>query len=321
MLWYVPLTEVWSSVTRINLAIVFAAMFAAVLGLSLRGRRWALLFLPRYQIDTRSANSIVRIGLALNAITPGRLGEVARVVLGAHKFQSGMVFTATTVVSERLLDGVTLLVFFTVASIPEGDPGTSISLMGHTVSSQAITEVMEKVAIGCLFALAFIVILSIPGFRSRFVGLVRRLPWIGPRIETRLESQLDAIGHGLGAFQRPSVIFRAMISSFAIWLAVAIANLTLSYGISGITLSFRQALGLTAVSIAAASIPSAPGSWGTFETGSLLALTMFQVPFERSVGVAFALVSHLCQYIPVVVMGVLAAYREQMSFQELRTLE
>ncbi len=125
------------------------------------------------------------------------------------------------------------------------------------------------------------------------------------------------MGRGLGAFRSPLLILGALLQSLLIWLIVATAVLVLAAGVPGIELGFRQALGLTAISIAAAALPSAPGAWGVFEAASLLGLTLLSVSFEQSIAVAFVLMMHFSHYLPVLVLGGVSALLTRPSAAEL----
>ena len=99
--------------------------------------------------------------------------------------------------------------------------------------------------------------------------------------------------------------------SLLLWLALGLTNLLVARAMPGVELDFRQALVVTAISIAASAIPSVPGAWGVYEAGVLLALVLVRAAPEPGDGVAFAFVSHLCQYLPVVVLGAIAGFRSQ----------
>lgn len=64
MFWFVPLTEVWRSMSQIDPTFMIVAMVIASINVLLRGGRWALLFGAHHPIDGRSASRLVAIGLA-----------------------------------------------------------------------------------------------------------------------------------------------------------------------------------------------------------------------------------------------------------------
>lgn len=78
MLRIVPLREAWSALASMHPAYVAAAVAATLVSLMLRGVRWAMMFSPQHAVDRGSATAMVMVGLALNAVLPGRIGDFAR---------------------------------------------------------------------------------------------------------------------------------------------------------------------------------------------------------------------------------------------------
>lgn len=249
--WSVPVRRIWSALMRTDFWIVLAAMLVASGSFWVRGWRWALLFRPDYRVTSGSATALTAIGMALNALLPGRAGEVARVALAGRRFGCGWAFGAATVVGERLLDGVTLLFFLGVSllSLPAPTTTSAAMLFGYSLDIDTVGGVVRNLAAVCLLLSALI-----PSLMSRRArGLLLRLLRVFPGLGARVERPLEEIGRGLGAFRSPRVVLGALFGSLLIWLIVAVANLTVAASAPGIELSFRQALGLTAISVAVAA--------------------------------------------------------------------
>ncbi len=313
--WSVPLQDIWSALLRVDPLIFIASMLIMSSSLWVRGSRWAVLFRPAYRIKSSSATALAVIGLALNAVLPGRAGEVARVALASRRFGCGWAFATATVVGERLLDGLTLLLILGVSllSLPSPEAVSPASLFGYSVDVGTLGGLARGLALFCLLIGVLILALLDERVRGLLLGLLR----VFPRLRARVEHPLEEMGRGLGAFRSPLLILGALLQSLLIWLIVATAVLVLAAGVPGIELGFRQALGLTAISIAAAALPSAPGAWGVFEAASLLGLTLLSVSFEQSIAVAFVLMMHFSHYLPVLVLGGVSALLTRPSAAEL----
>lgn len=320
MLKAVPIKDVWVSLRQVNPLFILFATFFSFLNIWLRGRRWALLFYPQYKVSRKSASSIAMIGLAINAVMPGRLGEFARIGLAVKKFKASIVFTTTTVVLERLLDGITLLLFLglSLMSLPEIGTNQSVHLMGEVVSGDTITGILRGLASLCFLITVIIIGIAVPKSRWVIIQLLSRVPRIGTWMKQKSEHALEDIGQGLYAIQKPRTILILFTYSFCIWFALVLCNLCVSIGMAGIDLTLLQAVVITSVSISVSSIPSVPGAWGVFEAGALLALMALNIPFEQTTGLTYVLVIHLCQYIPVVLLGAIASIKEHFSFRNIK---
>lgn len=306
IVWAVPLGDVWGALEEADPWLLALAAGPVVASLWLRGGRWALLFRPRYTISGPAALRPALIGLALNAVLPGKAGEVAKVALAAKRFGTGVPFTLSTVVGERLLDAVTLLAFLggALLVLPPIEGATEAEILGYSVSPEALTGLTRQIGLASALLIVLVLTLLIPASRERLAGLAGALPRIGPRAERAL----GEAGQGLGALARPAIVARVLGASLLIWLALSLTNLLVARAMPGIDLDFTQALVVTAISIAASAIPSVPGSWGVYEAGALLALVLVHANPEPGAGVAFAFASHLCQYLPVVVLGAVAGF-------------
>src|SRR5262245_13893226 len=86
---------------------VVAAAVMAPLGLWARAVRWRYLFPPRSNPPGLVAATM--IGYMVNNVLPLRAGEAARIYVVAHRWREGFWTTLGTVVVERVLDGLTVV--------------------------------------------------------------------------------------------------------------------------------------------------------------------------------------------------------------------
>lgn len=309
--WSVPVDKIWAAFLSMSPWTTIAAMLLVSASFWVRGWRWALLFRPSYPVRVGPATALAAVGLALNAVLPGKAGEPARVALASRRFGCGWAFAAATVASERFLDGVVLLLFLAVAlaGLPITAEASSAVLFGYSIDAAALQAVGRKLALVSLALCAIIAMLASQRGRA---GLLRALAPL-PSLRSRVKRPLEEIGRGLEVFRSARRVLIGLAQSVLIWLVLSSGTLVLAVGVPTIDLSFRQALGLTAIAIAASALPSVPGSWGVFEVAALLGLTLLSVPFEQSSAVAFVLVMHLSQYLPVLVLGGGAALASYFS--------
>jgi uncharacterized protein (TIRG00374 family) len=123
----------------------------------------------------------------------------------------------------------------------------------------------------------------------------------------RLAHLLGKLQHGLTGVRQPRALALAFAASLVAWtLEVGVVLLTLRA--IGLRLPVPAAfLVLAAVNLALAFPVAPPANVGTLELGATLALVEFGVAKERAL--AFAILYHLLQVVPIAVMGVLFASR------------
>ena len=59
-------------------------------------------------------------------------------------------------------------------------------------------------------------------------------------------------------------------------------------------------------------IPAAPGYWGLYEAGGIFSLVAMGVTQDQSLALAYTLMIHLVQYVPLVAIGLYYAVRSQV---------
>jgi uncharacterized protein (TIRG00374 family) len=301
----VPVRDVWQALRLTQPLFVVPGIFLVLVHLRFRGSRWALLFQPHYQISGSAASVPVIIGLAVNGVLPGKVGELMRIGLGARQFKTSLTFTTMTAISDRLFDALTLLVLLGGALflVPEYHALTTVHIFRYEVRPEVLSRLATTFAATVLLLLGLIVCLMFARTRTFLLQVFNGLPIIGGKFHTKIEHIFTEAAHGLAALRDTRIFLKVMLFSGLIWLPPALTTQLVSLGIPGIHLNFFQALIVTVISIGMTSIPSAPGSWGVFETGTLLALKLLNIPWEPRVSVAFALILHLSFYLPIVLTG------------------
>lgn len=304
----VPIGDVVDAIARADIWLLLLALIPVSVNLWLRGTRWAVLL--RTHLDVRPSEALgpAMVGMALNAVLPGRVGDFARISLGSRKFGATFAFVAGTVVVERLLDVAVLLGFLSLSTtLVEPPDGATVTVLGRTLTTSSLVESGRRLGLisACLLGIV-LALLSRP-LRDRLLALLSRLPRYGSRAYDWAKPRLHDIALGLGALGRPRLLLGATFWSVLIWLSLAASNLFVAMAIDGIELSLLAALTVTALAVGASFLPSAPGAWGLYEAGALLGLTISgALPDDASVGVAFAVLSHVMTYVPVIVAGGIA---------------
>lgn len=262
------------------------AIAASFLTVAIRAQRWRLLCRPAPMTFTR-AFGILSVGAALTSLLPLRLGDVVRAYLAGEMERRSKAWALTTVVVERVLDVVALLVII-VLLLP------FVSLPKWAAESTRITLVLAVAGVSVICGIWF----------GRSL-LERRLGPIATRLARgpleRLRSMVQHVVDGLAILGQPARLATVVLWTAALWLTtgVVIWATLRAFGVSG---SPSIAMLLVVVSAATVAVPISPGAVGVYHAAiieTLMVITTIDTPTATSV----AITSHALLFVPPVVCG------------------
>lgn len=303
-------SAIWLGIRSADPFWFFGSIALATAGLALRAERWRI-FLGPVHPGTRFGNRLaaVSIGFMGNNLLPARAGELARVLALTRLEGVPVGQGAGTLVVERFLDAVAILLLLLLALVDPGFP-SEVEVMGRPVG---VAVGFASSLLG-LALLPVLLLLFLPGPSLRVVDpLTRILPRaVGDRIRAGVQGFLA----GLGSLRAPSTLLMGLFWSLGFWLWHS-ASMWMAFRAFGIEAGFGAALFLNAVLAFFVAVPSSPGFFGTFHAGAITALAVYAVPDERVL--AFAFGTHLGGFIPVTLLGLFYAWRIGFSLGSLRT--
>lgn len=283
-----------------------------------RTLRWGNLLSGIEVVPFRKLNEASAIGFMMLLILPLRLGEFARPFLIAQRSGIRRSSAMTSVVLERIVDGITIavllraLLFF----VPDNTPEMGFIRWGGNL--------MFLVFFG-----GFLFLLLAKWQHSRVIGLMRT---VGNRVSPKAtETAVNIVDGFVGALgQLPNA---ANLALFFLWTAgYWVANglgmwvLSKAFDCSAAGTSACHPLLLTpfmgfvvlSVLIIGLMIPGAPAGAGTFQYFVLLGLSVFfSKDIVNSSGVAFANVLWLVQIAQQVITGFVFMLVSKGSFSDL----
>lgn len=275
------------------------AVFCTILSYMLRGRRWQYLF-ARPTVSYVNATKVLLLGFFMNNVLPARAGELVRAHLGARVTGESRTLVLATIASERLIDGLTLSLFFVVFAIGAGDRRLSDDFF----------------YVACAFALvAFLVIIAL-FFRGHIFSFAERCHLRFDTSASRyVYERFQVFLNGLSPLFSPSKIFLIVLWSIVIWTVELLVYYAVSsaYG-ADLPLSY-VVLFLIAVNFSSL-IPSAPGAIGVIEAVGSQVLASVGVP--RELALTMVLTQHAIQYLVVGVPGACLMLTWKRQLQELR---
>lgn len=301
--------EVWSHVRDANFGLLALAVAITTAVFPLRAVRWRY-FLAPAQVDSpfRSRFAAVCVGFMANNLLPVRAGELARAYAYSRLEPVSTATALATLVVERFLDGVAILLLLVVALTNPDFP--SGALPGELVNG--IRWVSLVLAAILLLSLVLLV------FPERSLRATARVAHalLPTRIAGGVLTITKHIVAGLASMRGWRLLLPAFAWSLAVWVMQSL-SFWVGFLAFGIDLPFAAALLTNATVALAVAVPSAPGFVGTFHAGAKLALTdIYGVAAASAIGFAFGW--HLGGFIPITLMGLWYARRIGLTMRDLR---
>jgi uncharacterized protein (TIRG00374 family) len=306
----VDFADVGRQIVDADLPPLLLALIASSSAYVLRAWRWQ--FLLRAVGPTRftSAFRATAIGFAASFLLPGRTGEALRPYLLARRDGVSVVAAFATIVVERLLDLLAVLILFAgvlVAAPPA--PRNDVFLM-----TALRTGGLWAGAIALAGFSVLVLVARYPQIAERIVTGATRLP---ARAGAAIASISGTFIAGVMVLRRPWHAALALAGAFPLWGCTALSIWAVSRAFHlGVPPS--GAFVLLILLAVGVSIPT-PGGVGTvhylFRLG---ATTLYAASDARAAGAA--IVFHAFTVVPISVAGVWLAAAQGMSLGRLRTL-
>jgi uncharacterized protein (TIRG00374 family) len=286
---HVDLGAAWRAFRTSNAWWFLPSLAMLALTVFLRAIRWRYLFDPRSRPSVRSVVSAYLVGQFFNNIMPLRAGEAARVFAVSRRSGTSRAEAAATIVIERVLDVLCLLVllFVLVPWLP------AVSWL----RAAAIAAIIIAAGLGAL-----VIALSVFGDRPLHLLLLplRLVPGFP---QERLADAAANLARGLGSVRglRSGVI--AVCLTLLSWVALGTSFWLLALAFD---LPHTPLLGMLVVVATniAQILPSAPAAVGVFEAATLIALASYDVP--QATALSYAIVLHVLNFLPYLIAGPIA---------------
>jgi uncharacterized membrane protein YbhN (UPF0104 family) len=238
---------------------------------------WRIMLAPRYTVKTSRLFRLTVAAFAASVLVPARVGEVFRVWVLKRRDGIPVAESAAVAFAEKLLDGASLLLL--VAPILWLLPGLP-SWVGFAIL------VCSAVAIGLLVGL------YIAAGRVADAGGGRT--WFGRFIA------------GMHVLRDPKRLVLAFATLVLVW-GFDLAMVDLVLYATGIDLPLSAGLLILFTLNLTIMVPSTPAQVGTLELGAIAATQLLGVPDAPAL--AFALLYHGIQIIPLVIVGLSLEHR------------
>jgi uncharacterized protein (TIRG00374 family) len=283
--------EQWPRIQAVPTPAILAAVLTDIAVYCVQGWRWNLLLSPLGSLPKLRTMQAIYVGLFANEVLPLRPGEVIRSLLQAR--WSGVPFSVvvSSVIIERLFDGIWLIAAFFAASF-------FVELPELLVVGSRILAVL-LLGIGCLLAFAILA-------QERAERWLQRTIWA-----QGFHHLLGAVG----SMSHSPSFYQSFLWS-GLYLALQAAPIYfLATGFQlGLTLG-ECAILLVIIRLGAVP-PQAPGNVGTFQWLVVVGVMLFGVARETAIG--FATLLFLVITVPLWTVGFVALLATGMKLSQLR---
>ncbi len=310
--------EMWTSLKSANWIMVLPFLLSLAVIHVARTLRWGNLLSGMERIRFKSLNEASAIGFMMLIILPFRLGEFARPFLIAQRSQVRRSAAMTTVVLERIVDGIVIAVLLRILLFFL--PGESADVARIRVGG----NIMFLVFFG-----GFCFLMLARWQHDRVIGLMRA---VGSRVSKGLtEKAIHIVDGFVGALkQLPDgknlalfVLWTAVywgLNGASTWLLANAFDCSAAHGeaCQPLTLSLYGGFVVLSVLVIGLMIPAAPGSAGTFQASMLIGLGVFMSKeVVNSSGVAFANVVWVLQIAQQILTGLVFMSLSKESFADI----
>ena len=282
-------------------------LVAGLLGLGsnvFRVLRWRALLAPvRAGLPFRSMFEAIILGYATSWVVPGRLGELVRPALLAGRENLPVGPCLGSVLADRLLDGIGVLLLFAV---------------GVFVTPLA-AESAQHVGLIQVSAVGLVVVVSIPLVTLLMASTAR------PKLERLLSGRggwrgwlgrfVLSLSDGVQALKRPALLARISLYTLLAWLTITAAT-WIGVRSCGVEISFGGTMMLLPLLALGIALPT-PGGAGGYHVAMRVGLTeLFLVGNTLAVGAG--LLVHAASVLPVILLGGLFLVTGRSSIQDLK---
>ena len=300
----IRLEEFRDSIQKTSWSLVAVASVMALMSIYLRAWRWQILLVPVKSISYQRVLSKTMIGFMANNILPAHAGDLVRGVMLGRQEAIPVTAALTTIVVERLFDGIALATIMVIVLLSIDLP-VSLQNAGFFISLM------------CLFLLVFLYLLAYS--RAIREWVLAKISGLRPRWRDRLEPQFKALINGIEILRQPGKLITIVAISLAVWIQMCLTIFLIMkmFPVAEIAdpdLMMASATLMVFLAFAVA-LPSTPGYVGVTQAVFVFTLSLFFV--AESDALSCSILFNATQYIPVTVAGFYYLFKEGLGIKSL----
>ncbi|BEQ14365.1 lysylphosphatidylglycerol synthase transmembrane domain-containing protein [Desulfoferula mesophila] len=255
--------KLWQALTQVYWPLLLPVVLVYLAGFIPRAQKWRIILGRIKPVGLGDCLGYILVGCAANSLLPARLGELVRAFICGRREQVPATSVLSTIVLERVLEVLSLLVLLCVA----------VWLTGRG-------ELYRLALVGlalCLGLMAGLFWLQRrPGWVLKLTAL---LPWEGLR--ERAQGWLTTFVQGLAVVKSPSRLAAIIALGWAVYLIEGAAYWLLAYAFD-LQVTYPQVLFVLCFIFVGMTIPSTVGNIGPLQYFCVLGLGYFGVDSSQA---------------------------------------
>jgi len=296
----VDLKEVLAGLRNKSYGFLLPVAAVFVLTQIIRSVRWGVLLSPIKAINQRILFPITSVGFMAIIVAPMRLGEIVRPYLINVKQSVPLGSGIATILIERSMDLLMLLLFLYVVL-------SRISLPNWI--ARGGTVLLGIILLEFLFIILFMIF---PEKIKRFLfPITKRFP---RRMAKAFEAFIENLADGFRVISSINKFTLVFFLSFLVWLLSALA-VYLLFSFYKLPLGILEAFAVTTITALGISLPAAPGLVGNFQFACIVALSFCGV--AKNEAFAFAMVYYFTGVGVNIVLGLIFLPFMNIPFRQM----
>jgi hypothetical protein len=309
--WNVDVPGVVEKVRHARVSLILLALGFTTVTYVFRAWRWQALLAPIGGARFRTAFRTTVIGFMASNFLP-RSGEVLRPYLLARQEKPGVAAIFATIIIERLLDLVTVLLLFGVF-LWTTDLQRGGAAEHHLHEVKLGGAAAAAIAVGALLTL-----FACAGHPERLGRWVGRLTRVLPESVGHLAAKIVRMfAEGLAVMRRPGPLVLAFALTVPMWLSIA-SGIWLTSRAFDLTVPFTGAFLILVFLVVGVAVPT-PSGIGSFHWAYKLGVTMY-FGANGDTAAAAAIVLHAVSFVPVTLGGLVFLGQDGLTLAGLRRL-
>ncbi|MYD35473.1 MAG: flippase-like domain-containing protein [Dehalococcoidia bacterium] len=302
--WSIDFDEFLDAFAEANYLWLIPAVIVYFLAFTLRAWRWQSLLAHLGGVTLGRSYFVATIGYAANNVLPLRLGEFVRAYLLRRNPGLDMTASLATIAVERILDGLTLLLWLGIGLLFFASTWTLSPLL--TLAAQVAAVVFIGAGVAVILAVLF------PDAALRVSHTVTRpLP---DRYAARMMGIAESLLHGFAALKDARKIPFWFVVSNSVWAGEALVYILVAVAMDVDTPIVVLFVAVAASNLATA-VPSSSGGIGPFEL--LAKETLVRAGVGAGLATAYAVVIHATLWVPVTIAGAVLLILEGVPLREV----
>ncbi len=289
------------SLQQVNVPLLFVGAAVYFFAVAVIALRWQFLLRAVQMIPLFPLTQIVAIGYMGNNVYPLRAGEALRIYLLRRNHDVPVARATTTVVVERVFDGLVMLSFILFSLLLLDVDSPQVDLVVRVSTPLFVTAL-----------LIFLFLAAQPNLLRRLVKFVVGI--LPEKLGAVLNNISEDIIAGLEGLRSPIYLLGTVISSFVTWAIEACVYWIVMSAFS-LDLGYPVALLVVGTVNLAGLIPASPGQVGVYEF--FVSTVMIAMGVEAALATGYAVVVHIVIWLPVTLAGFFFLIRQGMGWSDI----